>query len=147
MLSYLGLAVIPILIIAAIAIPNLLRSKQAANEASAVGSVRAINISCVVYVAKYKSYPPALANLGPGGNSGANSDGLIDGTLASGQKSGYLFTYEPGPAQDGTIRSYELHADPINLGTTGIRHFFTDQSAVIRYSSDGPASPASHSIN
>jgi len=145
-LSYLGLAVIPILIIAAIAIPNLLRAKMAANEASAVGSVRAINTACYKYAAQYKSFPPALANLGPGGNSGANPEGLINAPLASGQKSGYLFTYEPGPAQDGAIQSYELHADPVTPGTTGRHHFFTDQSGVIRLSPDGPAGPASPAI-
>ena len=142
-LSYLGLAVIPILIIAAIAIPNLLRAKQAANEASSFGSLRTINNACVAYSAKHKSFPPALANLGP---DGVDAESLIDGTLASGQKSGYVFTYEPGPSQDGAIQSYELRADPVTPGTTGMRHYFTDQSGVIRLSSDGPAGPASPAI-
>ena len=54
-----------ILIIAAIAIPNLLRSKMAANEASAVGSLRTINTACIEYSTTYGGYPSALTNLGP----------------------------------------------------------------------------------
>jgi type IV pilus assembly protein PilA len=138
-LGYAGLAIIPILIIAAIAIPNLLRSRMAANEASAVGSLRTINTACVTYATEYKSFPSSLLNLGPGTNPSANAAGLISDLLASRQKSGYLFTYEPGPSQDGVIISYEVHADPGTSGATGVRHFFTDQSGVIRVRMDGRA--------
>jgi type IV pilus assembly protein PilA len=146
-LSYLGISVIPILIIAAIAIPNLLHAKLAANEASAVGSLRIINTACIAYGTKYQSFPPALANLGPAVTPNANAGNLIDNTLTSGLKSGYRFTYRPGPAQDGAIQSYEVHADPINPGVTGMRDFFTDQSGVIRLSSSGPANADSPPIN
>ena len=54
-----------ILIIAAIAIPNLLRSKMAANEASAVGTLRTINTASVSFSTTYGNYPPALSDLGP----------------------------------------------------------------------------------
>jgi len=64
---------------------------------------------------------------------------VISDVLASRQKSGYLFTYEPGPPQDGVIISYEVHADPVTPGTTGVRHFFTDQSGVIRVRMEGQA--------
>ncbi|PYT51786.1 MAG: hypothetical protein DMG44_01085 [Acidobacteria bacterium] len=138
-LGYTGLAIIPVLIIAAIAIPNLLRARMAANEASAVGSLRTINTACVTYGTEYKSFPTSLANLGPGAQSNANAAGLISDVLASRQKSGYLFTYEPGPPQDGVIISYEVHADPVTPGTTGVRHFFTDQSGVIRVRMEGQA--------
>ncbi len=131
-LGYLGLSFIPILIIAAIAIPNLLRAKMAANEASAVGSLRTLNTACVTYATEYKSFPLYLANLGPGAHPSANASDLVDGALASGQKSGYLFTYEPGPMQDGAITSYEVHADPVTPEATGRRHFFTDQTGIIR---------------
>jgi len=138
-LGYVGLAVLPILIIAAIAIPNLLRARMAANEASAVGSLRTINTACVTYATEYKSFPSSLANLGPGTNPSAHGAGLISDILASGQKSGYVFTYKPGPSQDGVIISYEAHADPVTPGATGVRHFFTDQSGVIRVRMDGQA--------
>jgi type IV pilus assembly protein PilA len=131
-LGYLGLSFIPILIIAAIAIPNLLRAKMAANEASAVASLRTINTACVTYATEHKSFPSALANVGPAAHPGTDASDLINGDLASGQKSGYLFTYEPGPMQDGAIISYEVHADPVTPEATGRRHFFTDQTGIIR---------------
>ena len=127
-----------ILIIAAIAIPNLLRSKMAANEASAVGSLRTINTSCVTYSSTYGTgFPAALANLSPlaggGGGTAANAD-LIDSVLAGGAKSGYTFTYTAGAADaNGVINSYTLAGDPTAPGTSGNRFFFTDQSGVIRF--------------
>ena len=144
--GYLGLAVLPILIIAAIAIPNLLRSRMAANEASAVGSLRTLNTACEAYATEYRSFPPSLRNLGPGPQPSANAADLIVDALASGQKTGYLFTYEPGPNQDRAIISYEVHADPITPGTTGVRHFFTDQTGIIRVRMDAQASAESPSL-
>lgn len=138
-LGYTGLAFIPILIIAAIAIPNLLRSRMAANEASAVGSLRTINTACETYATVYRSFPSSLANLGPGKHPGASAADLVSSVLASGQESGYLFKYEPGPSQDGVITSYEVHADPVTPETTGVRHFFTDQTGVIRVRMNGQA--------
>lgn len=142
-LGYLGLSFIPILIIAAIAIPNLLRAKMAANEASAVGSLRTINTACATYATEHKSFPLYLANLGPGAQAGANASNLIDQALASGQKSGYVFRYEPGSEQNGAIISYEVHADPVTPEATGVRHFFTDQTGIIRYSLHTPANSES----
>src|SRR3954463_14861343 len=81
-----------ILIIAAIAIPNLLRSRIAANEASAVGSIRTINTSEVTYASTYPNQGFALlADLGGAGGSSTGA-GLIDSVLASGTKSGYVFS-------------------------------------------------------
>ncbi len=88
-----------ILIIAAIAIPNLLRAKMAANEASAVGSLRTINTSCVEYSTTYGvGFPPSLASLGGTGTATSASAGLIDSVLSGGVKSGYNFAYTPGTA-------------------------------------------------
>ena len=75
-----------ILIIAAIAIPNLLRSRMAANEASAVGSLRTINTACVTYSSTYGGFPPGLPNLGPGTPASATTADLIDQVLATGTK-------------------------------------------------------------
>src|SRR5882724_3958753 len=68
-LGYLGISFIPILIIAAIAIPNLLRAKMAANEASAVGALRTYNTAMVVYATQCpkNGYPQIAENLGMGG--------------------------------------------------------------------------------
>src|SRR6266704_1418497 len=75
-----------ILIIAAIAIPNLLRSKMAANEASAVGSLRTLNTSAVAYSTTYGNYPPTLASLGPSATPSSSAADLIDSVLAAGIK-------------------------------------------------------------
>src|ERR1700683_113284 len=78
-----------ILIIAAIAIPNLLRAKIAANEASAVGSLRTLNTASVAYSTTYGNYPPALSNLGPSTSPNSTTADLIDSLLVTGTKSGY----------------------------------------------------------
>src|SRR5947208_7830755 len=93
-----------ILIIAAIAIPNLLRSRIAANEASAVGSIRSINTSQVTYASTYPDagFAPALVNLGPisGTSPTSAAAGLLDGVLGCGTqpcaKSGYKFNVTGG---------------------------------------------------
>ncbi len=136
-----------ILIIAAIAIPNLLRSKMAANEASAVGSLRSINTACVSYSTSYGGYPPALSNLGPGSPANATTADLVDSVLASGTKSGYKFTYAAGAKDaNGNVLSYTVNGDPVTVGTTGQRQFFTDQSGVIRANTGGAATVASTPI-
>ena len=133
-----------ILIIAAIAIPNLMRSKMAANEASAVGSLRTINTSCVEYSTTYGiGYPLKLANLGTSGAATSTSSDLIDSVLAAGTKSGYTFTYTGGsPDAAGAVDTYTITATPIAVGSTGQRAFFTDQSGVIRADSTGTAGSA-----
>jgi len=130
-----------ILIIAAIAIPNLLRSRMAANEASAISSLRSIKTSQVVYQSSYgPGFAATLAELSDGGAIAncvpptpptATSSCLLDSALASGTKSGYKFTYAP-VAAGGSITSYTIHADPITSGGSGQRHFFSDESLVIR---------------
>jgi type IV pilus assembly protein PilA len=118
-----------ILIIAAIAIPNLLRSRIAANEASAVGSVRTINTAEITYASTYPNVGfAALASLGGAGGTSAAA-GLIDSVLASGTKTGYTLAVVPG---SGTpVPSYTITANPVSA-QTGTRHFCSDQSGVIR---------------
>ena len=138
-----------ILIIAAIAIPNLLRSKMAANESSAVGSVRSINTAEVAYATSYPNvgYSVALANLGGAVPCTAvvASACLIDQVLATSDvtaKSGYLNTYGGVVANGGINTAYTLNSDPANRGTTGQRSFFSDQSGVIRYNGSAVATVA-----
>ena len=129
-----------ILIIAAIAIPNLLRAKISANEASAVGSMRTINTTAVEYSTTYNGFPPSLAAMGgpAGGTATSSSAELIDAVLAGGTKSGYSFAYTTGSTDsNGNVLAYTLTATPTSLGTTGQRMFFTDQSGVIRYNTAG----------
>ena len=131
----LGYVVISIILLAAIAIPNLLRARMAANEASAVGALRQINSACVQYDSDYKGYPASLANLRPNPYYKPDRDAadLIDSVLAGGLKSGYTFQYEATDKDRyGRANGYQVWADPVNPGTTGQRHFFTDQTGVIR---------------
>ena len=141
-----------ILIIAAIAIPNLLKSRILANEASAIGSLRAIYTAATTYSATYSNgYPPSLAALGPppggGNNSTCNNANLIDSVLASGKKAGYNFTYTgqnpvgtPGQGcSNPGFNSFLINADPVTRGTTGQRSFFIDASRTIRYNVSQPA--------
>jgi len=122
-----------ILIIAAISVPNLLRSRMAANEASAVGSLRTINTACIAYSTTFGGFPSSLSNLGTSGAASSTSADLIDNVLASGTKTGYSFTYTAGAVAGGVISVYSLTASPLVVGQTGQRYFFTDQSAVIRF--------------
>jgi prepilin-type N-terminal cleavage/methylation domain-containing protein len=133
-----------ILIIAAIAIPNLLRSKMAANEASAVGSMRTINTACVVYSTTYGGYPSALSNLGPATTATSGTADLVDSVLATGTKSGYEFTYAATSTDaSGNVLAYTLTGNPVTRGTTGQRGFFTDQTGVIRANTTTTATAAS----
>lgn len=131
-LGYASLTIFPLLIIAAIAIPNLLSARQSANEASAMGSLRTITTAAVTYQAEHpeKGYPISLEALG---TSVAGEPAILDSQLASGEKSGYRFTYTPIDANgDGSNEAYVLNADPITPGTTGRRHFFSDETGIIR---------------
>jgi prepilin-type N-terminal cleavage/methylation domain-containing protein len=140
-----------ILIIAAIAIPNLLRSKMAANESSAVGSLRSLNTACVTYSTSYGGFPTSLTVLGgEGSGSGPSSTSaqLIDNVLQSGVKSGYNFTFSAGTADSaGNIDYYVINANPVTPGTTGLRYFFTDQSGVIRADTSAAATASSTPIS
>ena len=147
-----------ILIIAAIAIPNLLRSKMAANESSSVGSLRTINTAEVTYAAAYPNtgYSADVPSLGGDPATCATTATtvaacLIDNelalaTAAGTAKSGYFFTYNLNGAAGGINTAYTLQASPANAGTTGQRYFFTDQTGVIRYGLTGVADTTSSAI-
>ena len=137
-----------ILIIAAIAIPNLMRSRMAANESSAVGSVRTINTAEVSYAAAFPDtgFSADLASLGgsaavcaPGVAATTTSGCYIDSLLSVvAQKSGYKFD-AAGAKATGSLTNniYTVTAVPLGVGSTGNRGFFSDQSGVIRYTLDG----------
>ena len=138
-----------ILIIAAIAIPNLLRSRIAANEASAVGSIRTINTAQVTYSSTYPDCGfTTLTNLGGSGGNTTGA-GLIDAVLANGIKSGYSFgtTVAGGGSGCGTGTGtpnsmYTVVGQP-QSPQTGQRYFFSDQSGVIRYNTSAAATATS----
>jgi type IV pilus assembly protein PilA len=140
-----------ILIIAAIAIPNLLRARISANEASAVSSLRTMNTACITYNSSYGNYPAALANLGPvvspalpTSTSADLLDQVLGGATVPALKSGYNFTYaSPGTGFSGAAgTSYSINAAPASAGQTGVRGFYTDMSGVIRFDADGNTAAA-----
>jgi prepilin-type N-terminal cleavage/methylation domain-containing protein len=134
-----------ILIIAAIAIPNLLRSKMASNEAATVSALRTINTSSVAYSTTYGQFPGTLGSLGPmasGQNPTSTTADLVDSVLAAGTKSGYTITYT-GATSSGVVGSYTITAAPVTQGVSGQRGFFTDQSGVIRADPTGSATASS----
>jgi type IV pilus assembly protein PilA len=147
-LGYMGIAFIPfILIIAAIAIPNLIRARMAANEASAVGSLRTYNAAIAGYAAQcaQKGFPLSAEQLGPGSGDCDHAD-LVDRSLASERpiKSGYVFVYHVGATDaEGRVVSYVLSADPVTQNQTGMRHFYSDETQVIRFELSAPAGPGS----
>jgi len=139
-----------ILIIAAIAIPNLLRSRIAANESSAVGSMHTINTAEATYATTYPSvgYSADLPSLAGSTCTTPTSASacLIDATLGAAttganSKSGYFFTY----AADPNV-GYTLAGTPANIGSTGNKQFYTDNTNVIRYASGAAASATSPAI-
>lgn len=133
-----------ILIIAAIAIPNLLRSKIAANEASAVYSVRTINTAQVTYHSTYGLGYTALANLStpPAGCPAATALAacLLDSSLGTGSKSGYAFT-SVASGGAGTNASpnpqFNSTAVPLAAGSSGQSSYCSDGSGVIRRDMNG----------
>lgn len=144
-LGYIGMT-FGFLIVAAIAIPNLLRARMAANEASAVGSLRTYNTALIAYAQECpnQGYPPSLNNLGPanGNPDKCTRANLVDAMLGTEMpiRSGYRFYYAPNSYDaGGHVVTFTLAADPMTPGTTGMRHFFTDESGVIRFSLRGAA--------
>ncbi len=134
-----------ILIIAAIAIPNLLKSRMAANESSAVGSERTLNTAEVTYAASCPNvgFAASIVEMNTGAVC-AGGTGIIDNVLSTGTKSGYTFAYTVA-ATNGINTTYTTIATPLNIGVTGQRGFFSDQSGVIRYSLSGAAPTAASS--
>jgi type IV pilus assembly protein PilA len=137
-----------ILIIAAIAIPNLLRSRMAANEASAVGSLRTINTAEVTYSTTYPSIGfAALVSLGgtaPCTSATSGGACLLDGVLAAGVKSGYNFVTTAGGGTPAV--TYASTASPTVPQQSGTRYFFSDQSGVIRYNGTAVATASDSAL-
>lgn len=133
-----------VLVVAAIAIPNLLRSKMAANESSAVGSVRAINTAQITYASAYpqRGYAPDLATLGPDPREptaySAHHAGLLDGNLANEScagngwctKSGYRFRVT-AVCKKRVCEDYVTVATPVD-SNSGTRSFCSTSDAIIR---------------
>jgi type IV pilus assembly protein PilA len=129
-----------ILIIAAIAIPNLIKSKMAANEAGAGGTVRTINTSEATYstVCPNIGYSATLAELNTGAICPAGAN-IIDGVLATGNKSGYKYAEAGATPIGGVNTTFTDSATPVTLGSSGQRMFCSNQVNVIYYDPAGAA--------
>jgi len=130
-----------ILIIAAIAIPNLLRARIAANEASAASGIRTVNTAEVSFTSSYPTvgYAATLAALGDASNTCATVAPtalracLIDNSLATADvtpKSGYLYLYGITGAAPQT--GYQIVANPSKFNSTGVKAFCSFEDAVVR---------------
>jgi type IV pilus assembly protein PilA len=133
-----------ILIIAAIAIPNLLRARIAANESAAASGIRTINTGEVSYNSTYPTvgYSLTLAALGPGGAAAAcpapptaATACVIDGVLASGIKQGFTYTFVANASVPSV--GYQITNNPTQLNQTGVRSFCSFEDAVVRYQASG----------
>ncbi|HKR29750.1 MAG TPA: prepilin-type N-terminal cleavage/methylation domain-containing protein [Terriglobales bacterium] len=146
-----------ILIIAGIAIPNMLRARMAANESSAVAGMRTIFAAEMAYDAQAWTNPNAIgfSNLLKDlGNTTCNpptmiSACLLDDSMANAatiSKSGYLFTYTPKNPGGGKNTDFDLNADPVTRGQSGERSFYTNTTGVIRYNPTAAAGPTDPAI-
>src|SRR6185369_14899402 len=113
-------SVVPGLIIVAIAVPNLLASTRAANESSAMATLRMVASAEIEYHESFEKYA-TLEELAAGN--------FIDSRLASGTRNGYHFTLELT-----TDEGFAVVAVPVTYGSSGRRSFFIDQSLVMRVS-------------
>jgi prepilin-type N-terminal cleavage/methylation domain-containing protein len=136
-------------IIAAIAIPSLLRARIAGNEASAIGSVRTIHSSQMSFAASCGGggYAASLDDLGrvPVGGTGFIPNDLANASPSGSPKSGYEFVITGGGAfvfpaaetcngsSDDTVTRFFVQADPADAGLSGMRFFATDQTGQIRW--------------
>ena len=126
-----------ILIIAAIAIPNLLVARVQANEASAISSLRTIYATVGNFESLKNRYPDSLMEM--------KTEGLLEDQLAGGQKSGYVFTYRTTTLSDGTP-GFEATAEPLQPGNTGRRFFYMNQDGPIHVETGHSATAESPSL-
>ena len=128
-------------VIAATAVPGLLRARMSGNEASAIGTLRAINSAQAVYATQCNGYAPDLGTLERSGTFPRHSGA---GQILT--QNGYNITLEPLTTATavanipagctGSVTDYFAHADPVTLGSTGTRHFATDARGTIVQSTD-----------
>ena len=126
-----------VLILAAIAVPNLLRARRAANEASSVASIRAIASGQMAYRHTQGSYA-TLAGLG--------AEEIIDDVLASGSKSGYVFQSDPGTDPTMEFTADATPAVSSGMGASGTRFYFVSEDQVIRFNVGAPADSTSNPL-
>jgi prepilin-type N-terminal cleavage/methylation domain-containing protein len=126
-----------ILIIAAIAIPNLLRARRSANEGSATASMRTIGSGELLYRSTNGNFTTL---------TGLSGDSIIDNVLGSGAKSGYVFAATPGTTTDLQFTATGTPAISTGTTQTGARFYFTDETQVVRFNIGGAATSGSSAV-
>lgn len=142
-----------ILVIAAIAIPNLMRSKMQSAEASAIATLRSLNTAELTFASTYNSgFSDTLRRLGnpSSGQADINNADLLDPILSANSvgntgatgfvKGGYSFVYAPLGTGFGFYRQYNINSDPQVRGSTGQRSFYTNHSTNIHANQNATAS-------
>ncbi len=133
-----------ILIIAAIAVPKLTRTRMYAQEMASIRGVITLHTAQTQYYSQFGKYATTMAELGPptSGTAGPQSADLIPSDLTTGKKGGYMYTLT------ATQGGYQINATPEAFGNSGSRTFFSDQSQVIRENyGQEPATAQSKAIN
>lgn len=130
-----------IAIIAAIAIPNLLRSRLQSNESAAIGNLRTVVGSQTAFAAAERGYSDTWADLNTPANGPAYLDIILDGVIVTGYEYALAAAGDPVDSASGVNANEDFNATaiPANFGTSGIRGFFVDASGVIRFTTDGTA--------
>jgi competence protein ComGC len=132
--GYISLFLLPFVAgIVFVAVPNVFRTKIVANESSVISTLKTIHVAAASYQVEHDGFPASLQELGQ------ESLVPLDSQLAAtGVQSGYQFAYRPTASKKG----YVIHADPVFIHT-GQRHFFMDETGVIRFENDRTAGAAS----
>ncbi len=122
-----GVSILLGILILALAIPNLNKTRGVAREMMALQGIRTLHIAETQYMSEYASYATTMAQLGPpaSGAPTAQAADLVPASLANGEKDGYVFTLTATPT------GYTINANPKVYNSTGRRTFFSDQSMTI----------------
>jgi len=137
-----GVVAVCVCIVFLIASKDTCACSPAANESSAVGSLRSLYLANLAYAKDHpaEGYPQHLNDVAPQ---------LVPGDgLAVGEKSGYRFSYSVSGLERGRrYEAYEISADPDVPGKTGNRHFFMDETGIVRVSTTGPANASDSALH
>lgn len=135
-----------IAIIAAIAIPNLLRSRMTANEGSAISGLRTISSAEFQYqAAGLEPMPSGMGAYGDLTELVGTNPPFLDPVLGAGSKQGYAFV--AAPVDTDGAPTFTANADPLVMGSSGTRGFFVDESGVIRFEQNNSADSTSPPVH
>ena len=117
------------LVILAVAIPNLTNARSSAAETVVIREIQTIHQAQIQNLSQFGKYASTLAELGPppNGTAGPAAANLIPAALASGEKNGYIFSMA------ATTTGFGINANPKAFGSTGRRTFYLDENGVVHH--------------